>query len=238
MTQLAQKPQTAPVREPVQAPAVVSTPSYALSASLVTLSEPGSEQAESIRALRTRLMSQHFEMGRRALAVCAATPDVNCTFVASNLAVSLAQIGLNTLLIDADLRRPGVDSFIQPPPPVTGLIQKLSSPDDHVGQFIHHNVIPNLSVLFAGGVAVNAQELLSNASFNDLMEQCLRDYDATIVDTPPASVCADVQRVGAIVGYSLIVAKQNVSRVGDLRTLISQLESDGVSVVGTVLSEA
>ena len=41
------------------------------------------------------------------------------------------------------------------------------------------------------------------------MEFCLRDFDATIVDTPPANTCADARRISTVVGYSLIVTRRN-----------------------------
>ena len=86
---------------------VVGNDHYSFSPSLVMVSSPGDAAAEAIRALRTHIMAQHIQEGRRALAVCAASAGVGCTFIASNLAVALSQIGVKTLLIDADLRRPG-----------------------------------------------------------------------------------------------------------------------------------
>src|SRR5579863_59456 len=76
--------------------------------SIVTLSEEPSRTAESIRALRTHVMARHVNEGHRALAVCSASQGSGCSFVASNLAVALSQIGVNTLLIDADLRSPSL----------------------------------------------------------------------------------------------------------------------------------
>src|ERR1700722_18828236 len=75
---------------------------------LITLSDQSAHASEAIRQLRTHVMARHVQQGHRALAICAATQGVGCTFVAANLAVALSQIGLNTLLIDANMRRPGV----------------------------------------------------------------------------------------------------------------------------------
>jgi protein-tyrosine kinase len=223
--------------ESAPSPAVANA-AHTFSPSLVTLSRPQERPAEAIRALRTYVMTHHVQEGRRALAVCAASPGVGCTFTATNLAVALSQIGVKTLLIDANLRTPGVDALIQPPTPRDGLRQCLGSYDLSFNDGIETDVLSNLSVMYSGDVAPNPQELLANHRFKELMEFCLRDYEATIVDTPPANSCSDARRVSTVVGYSLLVARINKSYVDDLKTLTAQLQGDHARVVGTVLNEA
>ena len=152
--------QTDPAARAGSAPGKLS---FTVAAPVVMLQEPNSAQAESIRALRTHIMAQHVQEGRRALAVCAATAGVGCTFTATNLAVALSQIGVQTLLIDADLRKGGVNGLIRPSVPVEGLRQSLESGESTFGDYIQHEVLPNLSIMYSGGVAPNAQELLGQA---------------------------------------------------------------------------
>jgi protein-tyrosine kinase len=211
--------------------------SYTLSPDLVTLSDARAAEAEAIRTMRTHIMARHLDDGRRGLAMCAATKGAGCTFMAANLAVSLAQIGVKTLLIDGDLRAPSIDQLIRPSQPSNGLKQCIVSPDLHSNDQIHVEVLPNLAVLYAGGVADNAQELLGAEAFKVLMQRCLRDFDFTIVDTPPTNLCADARRISTIIGYSVVVAKRNVSYYGEMASLAAQLEEDGARVVGTVLNE-
>jgi capsular exopolysaccharide synthesis family protein len=210
----------------------------AVSEEVVTVCEPTSARAEAIRALRTHIVTQHVQGGRRALAVCAASAEVGCTFVAVNLAVSLSQIGVKTLLIDGDLRNPKVDGFIRPVRSSMGLQQFLASPDMDAAEVIEGEVMPNLSVLHAGGAAANPQELLAGSRFHDLMDICMRDFDLTIIDTSPANTCADARRIGNVTGYALVVARRHRSMVEDLKTLVAELEGDHVHVVGSVLNEA
>jgi protein-tyrosine kinase len=211
---------------------------YAFSESLVTLSQPFQAPAESIRALRTHVMAQHVNEGRRALAMCAASRGVGCTFMAANLAVALSQIGVKTLLLDADLRSPSLEYLIRPPAPVEGLRQALAAPEHNFGDYVQIDVLPSLSVMFSGGPAAQPQELLASEHFTALMDFCLREFDATIVDTPPANSCSDARRVSTVVGYSLIVARRHRSLVEDVKTLASQLQGDHARIVGTVLNEA
>ena len=210
---------------------------YALSRTLVALDRQANPDSEAFRALRTHIMARHVEEGRRALAVCAATAAVGCSFVAANLAVALSQIGVKTLLVDANLRNPRMDRLFQPSAPVLGLQQCLLSSEDNFVDFIQQDVLPDLDILFAGGTPHNAQELLAADRYAELMGLCSRDYDMTILDTPPASACSDVHRISTVAGYSLVVVRKNMTLVGDVRTLIAQLESDRARVIGTVLTE-
>jgi capsular exopolysaccharide synthesis family protein len=211
--------------------------SYALSRSLVALERQAKADSEAFRELRTHIMARHVEEGRRALAICAATAGVGCSFVAANLAVALSQIGVKTLLVDANLRNPRIDQLFQPSAPVAGLQQCLQSTEESFSDFIQPDVLPDLSIMFAGGAPHNAQELLAADHYTEVMSVCSRDYDMTILDTPPANSCSDVHRISTVAGYSLVVVRKDISLVGDVRTLIAQLESDRARVIGTVLTE-
>jgi capsular exopolysaccharide synthesis family protein len=208
-----------------------------VSPDVVTVAAPTGVAAEAVRVLRTHIQSQHLQEGRRALAVCGVASDHGCTFIATNLAVALSQIGVATLLIDANLRDPGVDKMIMSSNGAGGLRECLARPDLPVGEFIEEEVLPNLSILYAGGVAPDAQELLAGERFEEVMSICLRTYDATIIDTPPANGSADALRVSNVVGYSLIVARKHQSLVSDVKTLAAQLQANRATVVGTVLNE-
>ena len=213
-----------------------SEQSFHFSTELVMLSNPSGARSEAVRTLRTHIMAQHVGDGRRGLAICTASANVGGTFTAVNLAVSLAQIGLNVLLVDGDLRHSLMASFVRPTLPVPGLRQWLEGDGTDLPH-IEANVIENLSIMFSGGTAQSAQELLAKDRFSDFIKSCLRDYDITIIDTPPANVCADGRRISTVVGYSIIVAKRHYSFVNDLKTLAAQLQEDRAQVVGTVMSE-
>jgi capsular exopolysaccharide synthesis family protein len=202
----------------------------------VMLADPDGEVAESIRALRTRIQSQHLRSGHRALAVGGPTPEVGSTFIAVNLAIALSQIGIKTLLVDGDLRNPSVHTYFDPPISGPGLYECLQSSLVHVADCTHEGVLPNLDVLAAGQITPTAHELLSGDGFPEVINVCVRDYDMTIIDTPPANSCADGLRIGTVAGFSLIVARKNRTLVSDLRVLVDQLKKERVQPVGTVLN--
>jgi protein-tyrosine kinase len=205
---------------------------------LVTLSDSRLAEAEAIRTVRTHIIARHLEDGRRGVAVCAPTAGAGCSFTAANLAVALSQVGVSTLLIDADMRKPGLEALIRPMTPAIGLKQYLTTPDRPRSDFIHSEVLPNLSLLYSGGASDSAQELLGGEVFRDLIDRCLRDFEFTIVDTPPTNDSADALRTVSVVGYALVVARTNVTRLRDLTVLSQQLQEDGGRIIGAVLNEA
>lgn len=210
---------------------------YEFSPDLVTLAEGRPAEAEAVRTIRTHVIARHLNDGRRGLAICGPKPGVGCTFTAANLAVATSQVGISTLLIDANLRKPGLREFVRPDPATDASVNAVSSDAPHGGR-VHNEVLPNLSLLYAEALGNDADELLGGDGFRRLMDRCLRDFEFTIVDTPPASESSDVLRVASVVGYSLVVARTNVSLLKDVERLAKDLQEDGARVIGAVLNQA
>lgn len=210
---------------------------FRFSRKIVALSAPNSIQAESFGSLQTHLKAKHIGDGRRSLAICAATPGVGTSYVAVNLAMSFAMAGLNTMLIDANMRTPSLEDYIAPDKTPVGLRQCLGDTELEFSDVIQADVFPNLSLIYSGGIAPNPQELLASKAMGELLDTCLRDYDVTIVDTPPGNSSADARRVAMAVRYALLVAKKNDSFVGDVKQLAEELTSDRATVIGTFLND-
>lgn len=205
---------------------------YAFSADVVSLHDNRPVEAEAIRTIRTHIIARHLGDGRRGVALCGPRAGVGCTFTAVNLAVAMSQVGVSTLLIDTDLRDPGVPKFIWPEEAAT------ASADEASRFAIQYDVLPNLSLLSAEDAGRAGDELLGGTAFRQLIERCLRDFEFTIVDTPPANVSADALRVASVVGYSLVVARTHVSLLKDVERLAKELQEDGARVIGSVLNQA
>jgi len=210
---------------------------FHLSSDIIVMTDPGSVQAESISGLRTHLLAQHIRDGRRSLAVCAPSENSGASYISANLAVALAMAGVDTLLIDADMRSPSIGSFIVPDAPCEGLQQCLNDSDLPVDDVIQTDIIPHLSVLYSGGTTPNAQELLASRAFPTLIDHCLRKYEVTIVDTPPSNLSADSRRIATAVRYAMVVARRNRTFTSDVKTLIDDLTGDRAKVIGSFLNE-
>ena len=151
--------------------------------------------------------------------------------------MSTARAGVKTLIIDANLRDPSLDEYIQPTESRPGLRQFLSSSDVQVGDIVARDVLPDLSVIYAGGAAQKAQELLAGPAFKSLIDRCVRDYDLVIADTPPSAQSADARIVAAVLRYALVVVRRGHTYVDDVRTLVSELETDRAKVIGSFLND-
>ena len=206
--------------------------------SVPIVSDPTSTTAEAIRALRTHIMARHIDRGHRALAICGPSNGVGCTFLAVNLAAALAQVGVNALLIDGDMRTASVSTMLGQSENHPGLLQYLTSQDAGYSDYLDRNILPNLSVMFAGGRVPEAQELLAGDRFARLMDALLRNFDATIIDTPAANQSSDCGRIGNVVSYCLLVARKNITYLHDIKVLAEQLQADHARIIGTVLNDA
>lgn len=200
------------------------------------VNNPHSMEAEAIRALRTRLAAQHLREGRRSIAVCAAAPESGCTYVALNLAVAMAQAGVRTALVDANLRDPVIADLCGLPLAMPGLSEYLADEGIAMADVVDTELMPNLAVIGGGETPSNPQELLSGLRFRGLVDQLLREYDLTIFDTAPAKLCSDGLRVATMAGFSLIVSRKHKTYFEDIKTLSKQLRADRSVVVGSVLN--
>lgn len=213
-----------------------AAPTAVLTERLFVASAPQSLQAESIRALRAAVLATHVQEGRRGLAICSTAAGAGCSFVAANLALAMAEGGVNTLLVDANLRDPGLDGYISPIDPGPGLADCLVDPSLPLTRATRQ-VHPKLAVMLAGTDPRAAFDLIGANVFRTLMGACMRDYDLTIVDTPAAHAFADARRIAAATRHAMIVACRDRTHVKDVKTLVAELQSDKVNVVGTYLND-
>jgi Mrp family chromosome partitioning ATPase len=211
---------------------------FRLSPELVTLEVDHTPSTEAVRVAAAQLIARQIESGRRGVAVCGVSPGVGVSFIAANLAIALSQAGVSTLLVDGNLHEPAVERLFAPSDEAVGLQHLLRSDRHELAEVVRNEALPDLSLLYAGGRATDAQDLIGGARFKKVMDQCLRDFQFTIVDTPAANRWPDGLRIAGVIGYGLVVALRDVSFVDDIETLSAELERGGASVVGSILNNA
>ena len=209
--------------------------SVPISPEVVAAYKPFSSEGERLRALRSQLQLRWFdEVGRQtALAVISAERGEGRSHLAANLAVTFAQLGQRTLLIDADMRAPRQHKLFKIENQV-GLSNLLAGRmQDQVVTFVHG--IPGLAVLPSGPTPPNPTELLSRPSFARILDQSKSSFDVVLVDTPAFDSGADAVLLGRATRAALVVARNHVTRTGDFQGVVASLQDGGVQVVGSVL---
>lgn len=203
---------------------------------LVAAFAPFHPRTEELRALRTQLLIRWYkpESGRKALVVASPDHAEGRSYVAANLAIVFSQLGARTLLVDADLRNPRQHEIFGLPSS-HGLASLLAGRSDHKATFPIPG-LARLSVLPAGPLPPNPQELLSRPVFNAFMKDLQSIYDVVIIDTPPAKPYADTQTITFRAGDALIVSRKNKTKVSDTSRVIRELADTGARVVGTIIN--
>jgi receptor protein-tyrosine kinase len=210
-----------------------------LSASLVAACKPFSPAGENLRAVRSQLMLRWFNTDplHKVLAVVSAAKGDGRSFVAANLAIVFAQQGERTLLIDADLRAPAASGQqalfkLDKSAGLTGILAGRAGME----AALPVPSLPGLTVLPAGAVAPNPQELLGRPDFGQLLGSAAQQFDVIIIDTPAAGDFADAEIISARGGAALMVARKNQSLTPDVALLARRLQEGGVTLVGSVLN--
>jgi chain length determinant protein tyrosine kinase EpsG len=208
-----------------------------LSPDLVALNEPFSARAESFRALRSQLMMRLFVEGEthRAVAIISPNAGDGKTYTATNIAVTLAQLGGRTLLVDADMRGPRVHEVfsLKNKAGLSGILSGRA--DKQVIQQV--SGIPSLFVLPVGTTPPNPLELVERPAFGLLMRELASKFDHVVVDTPAAVHGADAAVIAAKCGAALVVARKDTSRSEALRELVASLQGAPVKLAGVVFNE-
>ncbi|NMG31219.1 chain length determinant protein tyrosine kinase EpsG [Aromatoleum evansii] len=197
---------------------------------------PFSAQVEALRALRSQLMLRWFDpsAGRKLLAVVSADRGAGRSWMAANLGVVFSQLGLRTLVIDADLRRPSLHTLfgLDTGSGLSTLLLGRPAPDAL-------RPVPglrSLAVLQAGVVPPNPQELLSRPMLGQLLQQYSAAFDVVILDTAAGERCADGVMVAARARAALMVARRNTSRMAAVRRYAERLRESGVGLAGSVMN--
>jgi protein-tyrosine kinase len=219
-------------RENARAPAA----RIVVSSQLVAAAEPLHPRTEQLRALRTQLLIRWSNLGAapRALALISPNSSEGRSYLAANLAVLFAQLGRRTLLIDADLRAPRQFEFFGIPNR-PGLLAVLAGRAGREAA-ISLPAFGPLSVVPAGPYAPHPQELLLRPTLGAFLKQMESEFDAILIDTPPARQNADAQGLAFLAGSALVIARAGHTRVDDTASVVRQLTDAGVLLLGTVLN--
>jgi len=193
--------------------------------------------SEAFRALRTSILLSQADHPPQVILVTSALPREGKTTAAANLAVTLAQLGDSTVVVDADLRKPGIGRVLNlGDGKHAGLSSYLAGVLSLDQVTLPHPAIPNLAAIPTGPLPPNPADLLSSQKLADAVAELRTNYKFIVIDSPPVMAVTDavilsVQADGVlIVVRSGETAKEAFTRTRDL------LNSVKCRILGVVLN--
>ena len=189
---------------------------------------------ESYRMLRTSILLSNAGAPPKTILITSSQPSEGKTTTAVNTAISLSQLGVSVLLIDADLRRPTVHTAFKIPqtPGISNYLSGHTPFDDLIVKL----PIPNLHVLPCGPIPPNPAELLSSDRMKDLLRALSQRFDHILIDSPPLNSVTDPVILSTMVDGSILVVQAGKSRRELVRRARRDLARGGARVFGVVLN--
>ncbi|MDE2818952.1 MAG: CpsD/CapB family tyrosine-protein kinase [Chloroflexota bacterium] len=204
---------------------------------LVTLSDPRSAAAEAFRSLRTNLMFSSVENPIQTLLVTSPARENQKSSALANLAVTFAQSGNRTILVDADLRQPkqhqiwGIDN-------ARGLTSMMVDDSRFDDPPLSTTKVDNLQVLPTGELPPNPADLLSGKRMDEIVATLRERADYVLFDSPPVLAATDAALLGIKLDAALLVVRAGDTRRDHTAQARQALERVHVRIVGAVLTNA
>ncbi|MCC6189456.1 MAG: CpsD/CapB family tyrosine-protein kinase [Anaerolineales bacterium] len=202
---------------------------------LITLTDPRSPLAEAYRTLRTNLMFSGLDKPLTTLLVTSAAPDEGKSLTLANLAVTMAQGGRSTILVDCDLRRPRQhEIFGVPAEPglSNAILEKVEAPA------LVATSVDGLSLLPAGGLPPSPADLLGSRRMEALIANLKSRADFVLFDAPPVIAVTDAALLASKLDAALLVVSAGHTRREHAQRAKDLLEKIHVRIVGAVLTNA
>ncbi len=201
---------------------------------LFASNSPRSSMAECIRSIRTNIVFSSSNVPKKVLMISSAGPKEGKTIIAANLAVTMAQAGKNTLVVDGDMRRPRLNKLfgVERIPGLSNLLVE----DNDLKLAIKCTNVPNLSILCCGHVPPNPSELLGTDAMEILCNKMRDMFDCVIFDSPPAMSVTDAIVLARLCDGVILIVKSGFTKRDPVLRTISQLSDAKSKILGAVLN--
>ncbi|MEJ5897623.1 polysaccharide biosynthesis tyrosine autokinase [Aquabacterium sp. G14] len=201
---------------------------------LLSLTHPDEPAVESLRSLRTALQFAMLDAPNRIVLITGATPGIGKSFTSANFAAVLAASDKRVLLVDADMRKGHIHQFF-------GIergmgLSELIAGTQTLDKVVHKNLAPGLDFVTTGSVPPNPAELLMSPHTSQLLKDIASAYDIVLIDTPPVLAVADTAVLAPQVGTVFLVAREDVSTLGEVEETTKRLKQVGVTVQGVIFN--
>ena len=197
---------------------------------------------ESFRSMYSRIqMNSHTDYPKSIL-ITSAIPSEGKSLISANLAYSCANHGRKTVLVDFDLRRPGLHKFnnLNNEKGLVTLVNEALINPSNLKQAVLdtvHEIHPNLFLMPSGGKTRAATEMLEQKEFDLVHNELRKEFDVIIVDSPPIGLFPDSLAIARKVDEVLFVTRYGKVSRKIAKSLVENLEETGVNVLGVVLND-
>ena len=198
--------------------------------------------SESFRSMFSRIQMNSISDDKKTLLVTSAIPSEGKSMISANLAYCCANHGKKTILIDFDLRRPGLHKFcnIGNDFGLLSMINAVNQGIDNLDEICDKAMVqihPNLYILPSGGKTRAATELLENNAYTTVFDKLKQLADVIIVDSPPIGLFPDSLALSRKVEDVLFVTRYGKVSRKVVKNLIANIEETGVNFLGVVLND-
>jgi len=202
---------------------------------LITHADPRSPVAEAYRSMRTNLAFARAQQSPQAIVVASPGPADGKSTTVANLAITFAQQGQRTLLIDADLRRAVLDkafNVARSPGLSEVIIGEIALADA-----VHETTVPNLSVVASGRFPPNPAELLGSARMHEILQEAKANFDVVLLDSPPLLAVTDAAIISTMVDGVVLVIRTERTKRDAVRRALGHVRSVRGRLLGAVLND-
>ena len=190
--------------------------------------------AESYKSLRTKLFAVEGEKRRTILLTSPGPAEGKSTTVA-NLAITVAQKGVKTLLVDSDLRRPVLDILFMGSHKRLGLANYLKG-EESIQKLVRPTTVRGLDLMPASMSVKDAAELLSSRNMVKFIHAAQNMYDMVIFDSPPILPVSDATILSSLVDGIILVMRAHRTTRDSVKESLSILNSVGANILGGIIT--
>ncbi len=201
---------------------------------VIDLKEPNSSISEQLRNVRTNILFSASDNPRQALLLTSAVAREGKTFLATNLAISMAQMGKKVLLVDADMRKPRLHKIfgLKKDPGLTNILAE----DMDFNSVVHDTEMENLKLITCGTTPPNPSELLASKNMGSLIETARKRFDTILFDSPPVMSVTDPLVLSTRVDGTIMVIKSADIPRPPIQRAIKSLSAVNARILGGVLN--
>lgn len=192
---------------------------------------------EAFNLLRTNLSYSRKDGTTPVYAMVSAFAGVGKSLVISNLAISFANMGKKTLLVEGDMRLPVFYRIFGTDKNAPGLSELLAGIETDYRRVANGDVAANLDVISSGRIPPNPSELLAQPAMETLIAQWREDYDIVLVDMPPIGEVADAGVIAKWVTGYILTLRTEYSDIDSVDKMIADLENVNAPITGFVLND-